>query len=147
MGAAGNPPSASRRTFSINLQERTLPGDEEVEGIVSQRVTALLEAKLRMRDCLQVEHMHRFLPLVKTLLQNEDEMALIAMLVDDFYQATLNTPPPQPPELTDTEESEQTDTPSSTPGEQKKRRRRKPSRSSFRKPPEGGESSESAENG
>ncbi|OPY12961.1 MAG: ATP-dependent RNA helicase DeaD [Syntrophus sp. PtaB.Bin138] len=136
------------KSFSINLQQRTLPADEEVEGIVSQRVTALLEAKLRMRDCLQVEHMQRFLPLVKTLLQNEDEMALIAMLVDDFYQATLNTPPPQPPELTAAEESEQIDTPPvPTSGEQKKRRRRKPSRSSFRKPPEGGESPEPAEKG
>ncbi|OPY87926.1 MAG: ATP-dependent RNA helicase DeaD [Syntrophus sp. PtaU1.Bin208] len=85
------------KSFSIHLQERTLPGDDEVETIVSQRVTALLEAKLRMRDRLQVEHMQRFLPLVKSLLQNEEEMALIAMLLDDFYQTTLNTPPRSPP--------------------------------------------------
>ncbi|WP_237671769.1 DEAD/DEAH box helicase [Syntrophus gentianae] len=121
------------KSFSINLQERTLPGDEEVETIVSQRVTALLEAKLRMRDQLQVEHMQRFLPLVKSLLQNEEEMALIAMLLDDFYQTTLNTPPPQPPELRPSTAAEKEPHPGSVSDEKKKRRRRKSSRSSTQK--------------
>jgi len=117
------------KSFSISFQERTLPADEEVEAIISQRVTALLEAKLRMRDLLQVEHMQRFIPLVKSLLQNEEEMALVAMLVDDFYQATLNTPPPQPPELQQPTASEESSPPDSAPGAKKTRRRRKPSRS------------------
>ena len=120
------------KSFNINIQERTLPEEEEVETIVSQRVTALLEAKLRMRDRLQVEHMQRFLPLVKSLLQNEEEMALIAMLVDDFYQTTLNTPPPQPPELEQSTAAETDYLPSPAPEAKKKRLRRKPSRSASR---------------
>jgi len=124
------------KSFSINIQERTLPGDEEVETIVSQRVTALLEAKLRMRDSLQVEHMQRFIPLVKSLLQNEEEMALIAMLIDDFYQATLNTPPPQPPELQHEAVPEKSADIGSTPDAQKKRRRPKSSRSPVKSPPD-----------
>jgi ATP-dependent RNA helicase DeaD len=128
------------KSFSIDLQERTLPGDEEVETIVSQRVTALLEAKLRMRDRLQVEHMQRFVPLVKNLLQNDEEMALIAMLVDDFYQATLNTPPPQPPELRQAVVSEKSAAGGSTDGVKKKRRRRRSSRSIEKSRPDSGES-------
>jgi len=130
------------KSFSINFQERTLPVDEEVETIVSQRVTALLEAKLRMRDSLQVEHMQRFIPLVKSLLQNEEEIALIAMLIDDFYQATLNTPPPQPPELEQEQETvaEKITDPGADAGVKKKRRRRKPSRSPAKSPSDSGES-------
>ncbi len=133
------------KSFSINLQERTLPGDEEVETIVSQRVTALLEAKLRMRDQLQVEHMQRFLPLVKSLLQNEEEMALIAMLLDDFYQTTLNTPPPQPPELRPSTAAEKEPHPGSVSGAKKKRHRRKSSRSSTQQTSESGTSAEATE--
>lgn len=94
---------------------------------MSQRVIALLEAKMRMRDRLQVEHMQRFIPLVKSLLQNEEEMDLIAMLVDDFYMATLNTPPPQPPEVQ--KSSVSAGGPDAASGAKKKRRHRKSSRS------------------
>ncbi len=139
------------KSFNIELQERTLPDDEELETIVSQRVTALLEAKVRMRDRLQVEHMERFLPLVRSLLHNEDEMALIAMLIDDFYQTTLNTPPPQPPELqptTDSPKRSDSDSDSDSgavAGEKKKRRRRQSSRRNASNPPEGGESAGESE--
>jgi len=115
------------KSFGIDIQERSLPKDEEVETTVSQRVIALLEAKMRMRDRLQVEHMQRFIPLVKSLLQNEEEMDLIAMLVDDFYMATLNTPPPQPPEVQ--KSSVSAGGPDAASGAKKKRRHRKSSRS------------------
>jgi ATP-dependent RNA helicase DeaD len=113
------------KSFSIDIQERSLPKDEEVETTVSQRVIALLEAKMRMRDRLQVEHMQRFIPQVKRLLQNEEEMDLIAMLVDDFYMATLNTPPPQPPEVQ--KSSVFAEGPEAASGAKKKRRHRKSS--------------------
>ena len=85
------------KRFGIELQERPLPGDVDVEAIVSQRVTALLEADLRSHDSLQAERMKRFIPLARSLEQGEDELALIAMLLDDYYQKTLQTRPPQPP--------------------------------------------------
>lgn len=81
--------------FEINMQERLLPSDEDVETIVSQRVTALLEARLRARDTLQLERMQRFVPLARSLATNCDEPTLMAMLLDDYYQATLHAPPPQ----------------------------------------------------
>ncbi|HEX7976120.1 MAG TPA: hypothetical protein VF498_17055 [Anaerolineales bacterium] len=67
-----------------------------MEAIVSQRVVALLEARLRSRDRLKAERMQRFIPLVRSLGEAEaggdDELALMAMLVDDFYQDTFHAP-------------------------------------------------------
>jgi ATP-dependent RNA helicase DeaD len=85
------------KRFSIEFQERPLPGDEDVARIVAERVINLLEARLRNRDRLQVERMQRFLPLVRSLGENEDEGGLLAMLLDDFYQETFHAPltPPE----------------------------------------------------
>lgn len=82
--------------FGIDLQQRRLPADEDVEGIVSQRVTALLEAQLRSRDKLQTERMQRFVPLARSFGENDDELAVIAMLLDDYYQQSLHAPPSGP---------------------------------------------------
>ena len=49
----------------INMLERPTPTDADVEGIVSERVTALLEARLRERDKLQAERSRRFTSLVR----------------------------------------------------------------------------------
>jgi ATP-dependent RNA helicase DeaD len=67
-----------------------------VETVVAERVTALLEARLRQRDKLHVERSQRFVPLGRSLAENEDESAIIAMLLDDYYQQTLHAPLPQP---------------------------------------------------
>ncbi len=83
--------------FGIDLQERPVPSDEDVETIVSQRITTLLEARLRSLDKLQAERMRRFVPLGRSLTESEDESALIAMLLDDYYQKTLHVQPPKPP--------------------------------------------------
>ncbi len=80
------------KQFNINMQERPLPGDEDVERIVSERIITLLEARLRSRDRLQTERMQRFLPLVRSLGETEDENGLLAMLMDDFYQETFHAP-------------------------------------------------------
>ncbi|MBI4827758.1 MAG: DEAD/DEAH box helicase [Nitrospinae bacterium] len=95
------------KRFNIPVLERQLPTDEEVAAVVTERVTALLEAKLRARDTLQVERMRRFLPLARSLGQDEDELSLIAMLLDDYYQETLHPLPPAPiePRVTPVEES------------------------------------------
>lgn len=83
--------------FKIDMIERDLPTDEDVSEIVSQRVTALLEARLRELDKLQQERLQRFLPLVHSLSESEDESKLIAMLVDDYYQQSLHGPATPPP--------------------------------------------------
>lgn len=89
------------KRFGINLQEYPLPSDEDVERIVSERSTALLEARLRGRDRLQTERMQRFLPLARSLAEADgersEEAGLLAMLLDDFYQETFHAPLVPPP--------------------------------------------------
>ena len=63
-----------------------------MQAVVAERVTSLLEAKLRDRDSLKTERSQRFVPLGQSLAENEDESALIAMLLDDYYQQTLHAP-------------------------------------------------------
>ena len=84
------------KRYGIDLQERTPPTREEVEAIVSERTTALLEA--RLRDCgpLVLERMKRFEPLARSLGESDDEIMLLAMLLDDYYQQTLHASPDGP---------------------------------------------------
>jgi ATP-dependent RNA helicase DeaD len=84
------------KRFDIEMIERTLPTDQDVAAIAAQRVTALLEARLRSRDSLQMERMQRFVPLAIELSQSENEASLIAMLLDDYYQKALHAPLEQP---------------------------------------------------
>jgi ATP-dependent RNA helicase DeaD len=117
------------RRFNIDFQERQLPSDEEVERVVSERIITLLEARLRSRDRLQVERMQRFLPLARRLGEmdgnGDDEAALLAMLLDDFYQETFHAPvvPPEP-----------LDQPAKAAAEAGRGRGRRPRRSGGRKP-------------
>jgi ATP-dependent RNA helicase DeaD len=83
---------AIAKSYNINLIEKTLPTDEDIEGVVSQRVIASLEATLRSRGSLEKERMRRFIPLGRSLAEAEEESPLIAMLLDDYYQRTLQSP-------------------------------------------------------
>jgi ATP-dependent RNA helicase DeaD len=80
------------KRFSLIIEERDLPDDELVEKVVSERIITLLEAKLRARDKLRTERMQRFLPLARSLSENDEETGLLAMLLDDFYQETFYSP-------------------------------------------------------
>jgi ATP-dependent RNA helicase DeaD len=91
--------------FTIDLQERPLPSDEDVAAVVSERVTALLEARLRSRDKLQAERSARFVPLARELAESEDESAIIGMLLDDYYQQAQHGPLIPPPERSGPPES------------------------------------------
>ncbi len=84
------------KRYHIEMEERPLPTDEDVEALVAERLTALLEARLRERDNLQTERSRRFIGLARSLAESEDEMALITMLLDDHYQQLLHAPPPRP---------------------------------------------------
>ena len=80
------------KRYGIDLVRRDLPTDENVQAVVAERLTSLLEAKLRRLDRLVVERMRRMVPLAKRLGENEDERALVAMLLDEYYQKILHTP-------------------------------------------------------
>jgi ATP-dependent RNA helicase DeaD len=84
------------KRYSIAMEELPLPTDEDVQRIVAQRETALLEARLRERDRLQVERMRRFEPLIHELSQSEEGLALLTMLLDDHYQQAQHKAPPRP---------------------------------------------------
>jgi ATP-dependent RNA helicase DeaD len=79
--------------YKIDLVERKLPQDEDVESLVAQRLIGQLEARLRDRDRLQIERMQRFIPLVKEMAAEEEGQALLAMLLDDTYHAWMHHPP------------------------------------------------------
>ena len=83
------------KSYEIDMQERQEPSAADVEAVVAERVTTLLEARLRDRDKLKTERSQRFVTLGRSLAENEDESALIAMLLDDYYQQTLHAPVPQ----------------------------------------------------
>ena len=84
------------KRFEIDLQERRPPTDADVAKVVAERTTTLLEAQLRQRDRLQKERMQRFVPLVRRLGEMDDEIELVAMLLDDYYQRSLHAPPDGP---------------------------------------------------
>ncbi|MBU8932511.1 MAG: DEAD/DEAH box helicase [candidate division Zixibacteria bacterium] len=84
------------KRFGISMIERPIPTDADVQAIVSQRIIALLEARLRDRDGLKRERMQRFVPLAQLLGQGEDSSQLLAMLLDDYYQDILHAEQPQP---------------------------------------------------
>ncbi|HOR26748.1 MAG TPA: DEAD/DEAH box helicase [Candidatus Sumerlaeota bacterium] len=90
--------------FKIELEKRPMPTEEQYNEIVAQRLVALLESRLRHRDRLQVERMRRMLPLARALSETDDELALLAMLLDDAYQDLLHAPPELPPPEKDADE-------------------------------------------
>jgi ATP-dependent RNA helicase DeaD len=85
--------------YNIDMQERVIPTDLDVADIVAERLTALLEARLRTRDKLQTERSHRFVSLARSLAESEDELPIITMLLDDHYQQLLHAPAVKPEDL------------------------------------------------
>ena len=86
------------KRYGVDFQQRSVPTDEDVADVVAERLTGLLEARLRDRDALKAERSRRFIPLARELAQNEDESKIMAMLLDDYYQQTLHAPPGEPVE-------------------------------------------------
>lgn len=84
------------RQYEIELEERIIPSDEDVAAVVAERLTALLEARLRDRDKLQSERSQRFTALARELADQEEELPIITMLLDDYYQTMLHATTIQP---------------------------------------------------
>ena len=78
------------RQYEIEMEERIIPSDEDVANVVAERLTSLLEARLRTRDKLQTERSQRFEALAHSLADEEDELPIITMLLDDYYQKLLH---------------------------------------------------------
>jgi ATP-dependent RNA helicase DeaD len=84
--------------YGIEMLEKQIPSDSDVAEVVAERLTALLESRLRSRDKLQTERSQRFTTLAHNLAENEDELPIITMLLDDHYQQLLHAPAIQPKE-------------------------------------------------
>lgn len=82
--------------FGIEFEKREIPSEENVAEVVSERMTALLEQKLRQQGNIAKERMKRFVSLARHLAESDDELDVIAMLLDDYYHETLHAPVAQP---------------------------------------------------
>lgn len=107
--------------YHIEMEAREMPTDEDVAAVVAERVTALLEARLRARDKLQAERSRRFRALARSLAEDEESLDVVGMLLDDYYQQMLHAPVPQP-------EAEAAPAPAAGGAKSSSRRRRRPRR-------------------
>ena len=82
--------------FNITFEEIKDPTDADVTAIIEERMTAILEKQFRKLTNIQKERVARFLPLAKKYGEDEDTLALIAMLLDEIYQPTLHGKPAEP---------------------------------------------------
>jgi ATP-dependent RNA helicase DeaD len=107
--------------YEIDVEERPLPSDEDVQEVMSERLTNLLEARLREKDQVEKERMDRFEPLARELAESESE--LIAMLLEEAYER-MRGGRPEPEETV--AEMPPTEKPSGD--KKRKRRKKKPAR-------------------
>ncbi|MDE2730769.1 MAG: DEAD/DEAH box helicase [Bacteroidota bacterium] len=87
--------SAIVRRYNITMEKHEVPDIKEAAAKVAQRMTVVLEDRMRGKTRLEKERLSRFVPMVESLAQEEPE--LMAMLVDELYQAHLQQPAEPPP--------------------------------------------------
>ena len=81
------------KQYNIEFEERPSPDEAALAKVVAERMTVRLEAQMRDRDKLQIERLQRFVPMVQELASGKEGTALLAMLLDDYYQQSLHAPP------------------------------------------------------
>ncbi|NNF56911.1 MAG: DEAD/DEAH box helicase [Rhodothermaceae bacterium] len=110
------------RKYDIDMEYRDVPTDDEVAARVGERLTNLLEDRLRDKTNLERERMQRFIGVARDLVA-EGEPELLAMLLDEAYQKSLHTAPSVP--HADDEASDATDEPPHPKQSNKRRGRRR----------------------
>ncbi len=75
--------------YKINLSTLPTPDEEALRSVVEERLTALLEAKLRQTTGLVKERLARFTPLARRFAEDSD-VEILAMLLDEYYQKALH---------------------------------------------------------
>jgi len=120
--------------FDINMLERLAPEEADVLPVLEDRIAVLLEKKRRALTHAQSERADRFLPTIAKFAGSEDTTALLAMLLDELYQKSMNVSPPTPQERPQASPDKRRDVrPQAPPSDKseavapkKRRRRRKP---------------------
>ncbi len=93
------------KRYGVEVERHDLPTDEDVSARVGERLTEVLEGRLRAANNIERERAERLVPLVRSLAKDEPE--LLGMLVDEVYRAYVRRVPEQPsaePETTEPEE-------------------------------------------
>ena len=83
------------RKYDIPLEEREMPTDAEMASRVGQRLTNLLEDRMRSRSNMERERQARFVAVARQLVE-EGEPEVLAMLLDEAYQNSLDRAPAGP---------------------------------------------------
>lgn len=81
--------------YRVPLREIPAPTDEDVAKATSERLDTILEDRLRHLTGLERVRASRYLPLARELAQlsgedDEEHLAIIAMLLDDYHRQMLN---------------------------------------------------------
>lgn len=77
------------RGYDVEFDWRPVPDEEAVSERISERLTVLLERKLREASNLVRERMRRFVPLAERLVK-DGQPELLAMLLDELYHENLH---------------------------------------------------------
>jgi ATP-dependent RNA helicase DeaD len=111
--------------FNIKMLERKAPEEEDVIAVLGERIAVMLENRRRKLSFIQKERAARFSSLASTFAQEEDNASLLALLLDELYQKSMNSAAPQPEAKTASRQAARPEE-KSGPNPSKKRRPRKP---------------------
>ena len=76
------------RKYDIPLEEREMPTEQELASRVGQRLTNILEDRMRGRSNMERERQARFASVARQLVE-DGEPEILGMLLDEAYQASL----------------------------------------------------------
>lgn len=126
------------RRYSVDFVELPMPTQEELEIRLAERLIVVLEDRYRGAKRLERERLKRFVSLVKALSENDEEISLLAMILDDLYHRNFHlgktqsptAPPPRPEPRRDEPRKEAAVAPAPAEkgveaGEKKKKKRRR----------------------
>jgi len=82
--------------FNIKMLEREAPRDEDVIAVLENRIAVMLDNKRRKLSFIEKERAARFTPVVTKFAAEAESASLLALLLDELYQQTMNTAVPQP---------------------------------------------------
>ncbi|MCR5563554.1 MAG: DEAD/DEAH box helicase [Desulfovibrio sp.] len=97
------------RHYHIDLSAMTPPTDEDVAKVAGERLTAILEARFRTLSGLERLRAARYAALARALAaadENDDNVMLLAMLLDESHQKTLRMHRPLPDGKKDADRTE-----------------------------------------
>lgn len=87
------------RRYQVDFVELPMPTQEEVEARLAERLIVALDDRYRGARRLERERMKRFVSLVRSLAETDDEVSLLAMLLDDLYHRTFHLKRTQGPTI------------------------------------------------